>query len=49
MAVTPTCATSVPELLPLSDRLVACHVVHGEVGAAPTRTDDVEGPWVLDR
>jgi oligopeptide/dipeptide ABC transporter ATP-binding protein len=49
MAVTPTCTTSVPELLPLSDRLVACHVVHGEVGAAPTRTDDVEVPWVLDR
>ena len=44
MAVTPTCTTNVPELLALSDRLVACHVVHGEVGAAPTRTDNVDGP-----
>lgn len=49
MAVTPTCTTSVPELLRLSDRLVACHVVHGEVGAAPTRTVNVDGPRVLDR
>ena len=49
MAVTPTCTTSVPELLPLSDRLVACHVVHGEVGAAPTRTADADRPGVIDR
>lgn len=49
MAVTPTCATSVPELLRLSDRLVACHVVHGKAGAAPTRTAVVDSPRVLDR
>lgn len=49
MAVTPTCTTNVPELLPLSDRLVACHVVHGDTGAPPTRTDDIDGPTVLDR
>ena len=49
MAVTPTCTTSVPELLRLSDRLVACHVVHGEAVAAPTRTGNADGPTVLDR
>ena len=49
MAVTPACTTNTPELLRLSDRLVACHVVHGEAGAAPTRTGAVDGPRVLDR
>ena len=49
MAVNPTCTTNIPELLRLSDRLVACHVVHGEAAAAPTRTDNADGPRVLDR
>ena len=48
MAIAPTCTTNIPELLPLSDRLVACHVVHGEVGAAPTRTDNANGPTDLE-
>lgn len=48
MAIPPTCTECVPELLPLSDRLVSCHVVHGEKGTTRTKLGSLEKPTVLD-